>query len=45
MTTNMMQMAQLTGANVYLSLGSPGIPLGTQVHLKNLRVRKLTGEP
>ena len=45
MTSNMVQMFQLTGPEVYLGMGAPGTPLGTEVHLKKLRVRKLTEQP
>jgi hypothetical protein len=45
MTANVGSLGELTGPEVYIALGSPGTPLGTEVRLKNLRVRKLTEAP
>jgi hypothetical protein len=45
MTCNMAQMTNLTGPQMYVALGAPGSALGTEVHLRKLRVRKLADQP
>ncbi len=45
MTLNMVRAPQLMGPQMYLGLGAPGIPTGTEVHLSKLRVRMLSEQP